>query len=161
MIQLRPTNQQIERAKKLFDFKELNGSITNGEGNIPGAMGEVLIADHYGVDHSNTYDYDLIIKDKKVDVKTKSYKAGLNPRREWTLNVASFNSTQSCDYYCFVGLASDFGVGFLYGFISSDRFHDVAIFGKAGEEDVFNPGFTYRGDCYNIRIKDLSPPKPC
>ena len=59
--------EQIERAEKLYTFKELRGSITKGESNIYGALGEIVIYDinkknGLNVDFNSTYDYDLIIE---------------------------------------------------------------------------------------------------
>ena len=56
------TKPQLKRAKELFDFKELNNSITKGEGNLAGAVGEIIVKDAYGGIGENTYDYDTIIK---------------------------------------------------------------------------------------------------
>jgi hypothetical protein len=39
------SKEQIERAKKLYPFKELKGSITKGKSNIYGALGEIIIYD--------------------------------------------------------------------------------------------------------------------
>ena len=39
------SKEQIERAKKLYPFKELKGSITKGEGNLRGALGEIIVFD--------------------------------------------------------------------------------------------------------------------
>ena len=63
------TKFQIQRAKELFDFKELNNSITKGEGNLAGAIGEIVVKDAYRGKGKNTYDYDTIIKNYKVDIK--------------------------------------------------------------------------------------------
>ena len=48
------TKPQLERAKKLFDFKELNNSITKGEGNLAGAVGEIIVKDVYQGSGENT-----------------------------------------------------------------------------------------------------------
>jgi len=39
------SEDQINRAKKLYPFKELKGSITKGKSNIYGALGEIIIYD--------------------------------------------------------------------------------------------------------------------
>ena len=43
MKKFKVTDDQLKRAKKLFDFKELNNSITKGEGNLAGAVGEIIV----------------------------------------------------------------------------------------------------------------------
>lgn len=39
------SEDQIDRAKKLYQFNELKGSITKGKSNIYGALGEIIIYD--------------------------------------------------------------------------------------------------------------------
>ena len=157
MKKLKVSPDQIARAKLLFDFKALNNSITSGEGNLAGALGEILIADRYKVlNEFNTYDYDLVIKDKTVDVKTKRYKRNRSANSKVNLNVAAFNTIQKCDYYCFVGVSYDLQEAFLYGFIKKDDFYHKAVFHRAGEVDPNGDGiWRFRCNCYNILPKDL------
>lgn len=161
MIKVVPTEDQIKRAKELFEFKALNNSITKGDGNIAGALGEVIVCDHYKATHQNTYDYDLIIQSKdgepfSVDVKTKRISPNITPQPTWFASVAAYNIKQRCDYYCFVGLATDFSMAYIYGFIQKDNFYKQSYFGKKGELDPYGNGtWTFRADCYNLFIKDL------
>ena len=39
------SKEQIERAKKLYPFQKLRGSITKGKGNLIGAVGEIIVYD--------------------------------------------------------------------------------------------------------------------
>ena len=76
MIILDIKQNQIDEAQNLYTFKNLKGSITNGQSNIYGALGEVIVYDYFkdkkfNIIKQNTYDYDLIINGYKVDVKTK------------------------------------------------------------------------------------------
>jgi hypothetical protein len=63
----------IEIAKKRAkDIGILNRSITQGEGNIVGIIGEFLSRHVYGGVIHNTYDYDIVLPDgRTADVKTK------------------------------------------------------------------------------------------
>ena len=79
MKTIKISKEKIEKAKKLYPFKELKGSITKGKSNIYGALGEIIIYDlnkknALNVSFNSTYDYDLIIENYKIDVKTKSTK---------------------------------------------------------------------------------------
>lgn len=157
MIKITISEADIEEAKKLFDFKKLNNSITSGEGNLSGALGEILVCKYFNGRQENTFDYDLIIRDTKIDVKTKRYTAGLTPNINWNLNIPDFNTTQKCDYYCFIGLSDKHDVAYIYGFINKEQFYNIAIFGKSGEIDPQGNGtWKYRADCYNILVKQLS-----
>ena len=161
MIKVVPTEDQIKRAKKLFEFKALNNSITNGDGNIAGALGEVIVCDHYKATHQNTYDYDLIIHSKdgepfSVDVKTKRFTQGKTPKPNWAAAVSNHNTKQKCDYYCFVGMAYDFSTAYIFGFVKKDDFYQQSYFGRKGEIDPYGNGvWTFASDCYVMLIKDL------
>jgi len=102
MVKINITDEQRKRGKELYEFNVLNGSVTRGDGNLAGAIGEIIVLDKYSK-HSKyvgDYDYDLLIKDKKIDVKTK--RCDYRPDDHHQANIFSFNTTQKCDYYCFV-----------------------------------------------------------
>jgi len=156
------TEEQISKAKKLYPFKELKGSITKGKSNIYGALGEVIIHDinvkkGLSVDFNSTYDYDLIIDNYKIDVKTKKYTNKFTPNLKWNLNISDFNTTQKCDFYFFIGVSDDLKEYSLYGFINPVEFYNIAIFNKKGEIDPNGNGlWTFKDDCYNIKIEMLN-----
>ena len=157
MIELKITGESLDAANKLFEFKKLNNSITEGGGNFAGALGEVLVCDYFKGEQKNTFDYDLIINNKKIDVKTKRFTEKFKPNNKWNLNIPDFNTTQACDYYCFVGMADDYKRAFLYGFIEKVKFYEIATFGKAGAIDPNGNGsWKFRADCYNILIAELN-----
>lgn len=161
MIKIIPSNEQIRRAQRLFDFKVLNNSITDGAGNLAGALGEIIVCDHYNAEQKNTYDYDIVVIGANgdcytVDVKTKRISTNTTPKPNWFATVAASNTRQKCDYYCFVGVANDFSFAYIYGFIQKDQFFEKSIFGAKGEIDPYGDGiWTFRADCYNLFLKDL------
>jgi hypothetical protein len=156
MKKLNISEEQLKRAEELFEFKKLNNSITSGEGNLAGALGEILVCDLFKGEQQNTYDYDIIIDTKKIDVKTKRFTAKFTPTTNWNLNIPDFNTGQECDYYCFVGMADDYTSAYFYGFIKKNDFYSKAKFGKKGEADPNGNGqWTFRADCYNILISEL------
>jgi hypothetical protein len=161
VIKIFPTQNQIQRAQELFDFKVLNNSITEGDGNLAGALGEVIVCDYYNAEQKNTYDYDIVMlgadgNPYMVDVKTKRFTQGKTPQPNWAAAVSNYNTRQGCDYYCFVGVAYDFSVSYIYGFIEKDNFYKQSIFGKKGEVDPYGNGvWTFASDCYIMQIKDL------
>ena len=130
MIELNITKESIAEAKKLYYFGILNNSYTKGDGNKCGALGEVLVRQYYNAIQENTYDYDLIINNKKIDVKTKRHNSKLNPNSNWTMSLFAFNTKQKCDYYCFVGMADDYNKAYLYGFIEKDIICSSPFLGK-------------------------------
>jgi hypothetical protein len=55
----------------------------------------------------------MIIKGKKIDVKTK--KQNYPPAPHHTYNIFAFNTRQKCDYYCFVVVLSDLTKAWIVG----------------------------------------------
>jgi hypothetical protein len=156
MIELQITKESIAEAKKLYDFGILNNSYTQGQGNKCGALGEVLVRQYYNGKQENTYDYDLVINTKKIDVKTKRFNARLTPTMKWTASLFDFNTKQKCDYYCFVGVADDYKKAYIYGFIAKDKFYKTAIFRKKGDVDPNGSSkWTFRADSYSTTISEL------
>lgn len=152
------TDAQLNRAKELFEFKKLNNSITEGDGNLAGALGEILMVDKLSGKQANTFDYDIIVKGVFIDVKTKRFTAKFTPNKNWNLNIPDFNTTQKCDYYCFVGMSDDYQRAYFYGFIKREDFYKNAVFGKSGAIDPNGNGsWRYRADCYNLLISALKP----
>jgi hypothetical protein len=47
MIRLKISKDQVSRAKELYPFGHLKGSITKGKSNIYGSLGEVVVHDYF------------------------------------------------------------------------------------------------------------------
>ena len=70
MIEVTPTKQQILIARrKSKKMGVLNNSITSGKGNIYGFLGELLVNNYIKGKIKNTYDYDIVKNNIKIDVK--------------------------------------------------------------------------------------------
>lgn len=148
---------QIEMAKELYTFTKLKGSITEGESNIYGALGEVVVYDYFkgrgfAVDFNSTFDYDLVIGRYLVDVKTK--KTTAIPRNNYLCSIAAYNIRQNCDFYFFLRITERLDVCYLLGYIKKADFFSEAIFNRKGEIDV--NGWTFKADCYNLQIHMLT-----
>ena len=159
---LKTTTIQIERAKQLYTFNNLNGSITKGKSNIYGALGEIVVYDYffnngYIVDFTSTYDYDLIISNQKIDVKSKKFTSKFTPRDDWNLNISDFNTTQKCDYYFFIGVSDDLESYCFYGYIEPINFYSNSVFNHKGQIDPNGNGqWKFKSDCYNLEISKLN-----
>lgn len=157
MVEIIITQEQRKRAQELYDFEELNNSITKGRSNKFGAIGEVITADYFkeqgrSVDTDSTYDYDLIVDGYKIDVKSKH--TNFKPQPNYLVTVADFNTAQKCDFYLFAIILKDLSKGWLVGYINRVKFYDVSTFNKKGE---FDAGvYHFPADCYNLQIKDLN-----
>ena len=160
MIVIPITNEQRERAKKLYSFDKLNGSFTEGEGNKYGAIGEIIVFDYHknkGFDVNNKiigkdkYEYDLIINEFKVEIKTK--RTRFYPQGRFLCSISNHNINQECDFYFFVRVLEDMRTGFLLGYKSKDDFFKNAQFNEKGSTDV--NGWVFKADCWNLPVKDL------
>ena len=92
---------ETDYAKKLADeLGELNNSITGGQGNLAGFVGEVVVAEIIEAEHNNTYDSDLTWFDNiTIDVKTK--RTTVAPKDYYECSIAAYNTKQKCDLYAF------------------------------------------------------------
>ena len=157
MIEIDITEDQRQRAKELYEFNVLKGSVTEGKGNEVGALGEVIVWDQFKkiTEYVGSYDYDMIIRGKKVDVKTKLQ--NFAPKPYHRANIFAYNIRQKCDYYCFVAILSDLSKGWIIGWKEKERFFKEAIFKKKGEVDNVgtNEGWVFKGDCYCLNNDQL------
>ena len=157
MKEINISEEQIERAKKLYSFKVLKGSITKGEGNLRGALGEIIVFDIFTdkgseVNKKSTFDYDLIIDGHKIDVKTKA--TNYKPIDSFNCSIPAAQKRQKCDYYFFTYITYDYKKCYLAGYKSKESFFKESTFAKEGEIDFGN--WKYKSDCYNLRMKNLN-----
>ncbi len=151
------SEEQIDRAKKLYSFNVLKGSITKGEGNLRGALGEIIVFDIFTdkgseVNKKSTFDYDLIIDGHKIDVKTKA--TNYKPIDSFNCSIPAAQKRQKCDYYFFTYITYDYKKCYLAGYKSKESFFKESTFAKEGEIDFGN--WKYKSDCYNLRMKNLN-----
>ena len=138
---------------KSEEMGTLRNSITKGKGNTMGFLGEFAVADFLKDSVvSNTYDYDLKVGDRTIDVKTKS--CTVKPRDYYMCSVAAYNTKQKCDVYVFARMLRTLEKGWVLGWIEKEKYFDEAKFYKKGEQEGDN-GYIVVADCYNLPIKKL------
>lgn len=166
----------IAEANKLAPKGAINNrSITNGERNVVGVLGELcyikliecICVDSF-IDYTPTYDYDMLLGTLKFDVKTKQRTVA--PRGDYAASIAAYSKNkQHCDYYAFTSITIDRATNeytdFYYlGHIRKNNYFKRATFKKKGELDGnnivnkngnFKP-FTITEDCYNIEYNKLT-----
>ncbi len=158
MIEIQITEQMKQRAwRKARQMGQLNNSITKGDGNIAGFLGEEVANSLIKGEISNTYDYDIINNGVKYDVKTK--RCTSEPKPYYECSVAAYNTKQECDYYVFVRLENVGGKwtrAWVLGCCEKQTYFKSARFLKKGQKDGSN-GFKVKADCYNMSISKLDP----
>jgi len=139
--------------QKSIEMGSLTNSITDGQGNIAGFIGEEVARQILGGIEKNTYDYDIILDSGiRVDVKTK--RTTVKPKEHYECSVAAFNTKQSCDYYAFVRVHNDMQVAWFLGVYPKDSYYKDAKFLRKGDIDPSN-NFVVKADCYNLPISSL------
>lgn len=136
----------------------LRGSITNGEGNIAGFVGEIVTAKYLGARRVNqsspNYDYDITFNEKKIDVKTKrTTEERVLPNYE--ASIADYNPDQKCDIYLFTRVNLDIDKCWLIGWLPKKQYFKQARFLKKGQIDGSN-NFVVQADCYNVRYSNMN-----
>lgn len=154
MITFEFTDDLIKLAeKKAEDMGTLNNSITNGEGNIAGFIGEYAAKKVYGGKIVNTYDYDIVLKDgTRVDVKTK--RTTVKPRPDYECSIAAYNTKQDCDMYIFTRVDMDKKRVYVLGHYDKESYFKEARELKKGMIDGTNR-FKVKANCFNLEIGKL------
>jgi len=144
----------IEKAKHLSDkMGKLNNSITKGQGNVHGFLGEILVSNFLKSKLCNTYDYDIIHNDLKIDVKTK--RVNTPPRNNYECSIAALNTKQKCNIYVFTRILNNMKEGWILGYLNKKEYFRRAVFLKEGHVDPSN-NWKVLTDCYNLPINKLN-----
>jgi|TARA_R110002020_G_scaffold4497_5_gene19626 hypothetical protein len=154
MIEIKLTKKIVEQCKsKAKDMGKLNNSITKGQGNLAGIVGEYIVHKYLkNSEWKNTYSYDLIHENKKIDVKTK--RCNSKPLPTYDCSVAETSLHQLPDEYIFVRVLNNFSMAWILGRISHKTYFSKAKKLLKGQVDPAN-NFTVRANCYNLRINEL------
>ena len=148
------TKQNIQQAQTLAEeMGQLKNSITKGQGNIHGFLGEIIVSKFLDIEISNTYDYDMIFNNIKIDVKTK--RVTTPPRDYYECSVANLNTKQRCDIDVFTRILKDMTQGWILGYINKEDYFKKSTFMKKGEVDPSN-NWKVSTDCYNLPINKLN-----
>ena len=144
----------IRARKEAENLGVLANSITKGRGNVYGFLGEIIISEITEAEIQRTYDYDLVLGAKRIDVKTK--RCTSRPLPHYYCSLAAFNIQQQCDYYTFVRVMEDFSKAWILGIIEKKLFFKLATFNRKGEVDASSSvGWRFKADCYNLKISQL------
>jgi hypothetical protein len=149
------TPEQLEKAKYRNTFDKLKNSISKGKGTYLGSVGEVVLMDYYinkgvKVEDGQKYDYDFILNDFKIDVKTQSMQ--YKPKPNFTCHIPNFNIKQNCDFYAFMFINLKTNDAYCVGMINKQDWKLVAKLIKQGEMGHVKPFIT---DTWVCLISDL------
>jgi hypothetical protein len=122
-----------------------------------GYIGEEIIKDFLNIKtDQETYEYDIISKGKKIEVKTIS--CAFKPKPEYLCTVNSHDlkkvHKQNADYYIFLRIKSDFSKGWILGYIKCADFFKKGTYIKKGQ-DFGKFKFT-KANATVLEIKELT-----
>lgn len=147
----------MEAEKDATDMGKLKASITKGEGNLVGFLGEIVTGAVIDAQRVNTFHYDLVKDSKLIDVKTK--RCTSEPQLWYDCSVAAFNTKQECTHYVFTRvLDPEHTICWVLGYLTKDDYFKLARFCKKGEIDTHDRTgrqWPFKADCYNVEISKL------
>ena len=153
MVEVKIQEEWVDKAKeKAEEMGVLKHSFMKGTGNVVGFLGEIVVANYLKAEIKNTYDYDLIKNQIKIDVKSK--RCTSVPKLNYDCSVAAYNTKQKCDYYVFTRILDSLDTAWICGIIKKDDFFKKSTFYRKGYTDTSNM-MTFKEDTYNLRICDL------
>jgi hypothetical protein len=157
MIEVEITDEMLRLAwAKSIDMGKIKKSITEGDGNIAGFLGELVANKVLGGTIQNTMDYDIVLDDgTTIDVKTKRCTSAPMPYYE--CSVAAYNTVQKCDKYAFVRVEyvkTKYTRAWFLGTIDKHKYFEKSRKLYKGQKDGTN-WFIVKSDCYNLKIEDL------
>ena len=160
MIEVQINKFLLQMARqKAEEMGKLNNSITKGDGNIAGFLGEFIAAREIGAEVDNSYQHDLRFGTTTIDVKTK--RCTSKPRDFYECSIAAYNTKQKCDIYVFTRLLwhkakpQVWERGWLLGWLPKKEYFEQATFLKKGQVDPSN-NYTVKADCFNLKISCLN-----
>jgi hypothetical protein len=143
-------------------------SIRSGAGDFIGLLGEEIIYSLYAglfdwSAGSRRYDWDLRLQQTargRIDVKTKAQTYPKAPAPHYFATVCDKNTTQDCDWYCFVRVHELCETAWVLGLMPKAQFFRTAQKYLKGEIDpTSHCDWRFKEDCWNLPVKDLiSPP---
>lgn len=158
-LELLVTPNQYERAeKRAKELGVLNNSITHGQSNGWGMLGEEVVRDLLlCTDSDDIYNYDLKTPNgMKLEIKTKKTKMKSRPLPHFECSVCDYNSKQKCDAYVFVRVSTEIPKAWICGYKTKKEFMKEARYFKKGDRDPSN-GYKVHASCYNMNISELNP----
>jgi hypothetical protein len=131
----------------------LKGSVEKGKGNIIGFLGEEVVSLYFNVPIVDTYDYDMIYKNVKIDVKSQG--CAERPEQNYEVTVYDWNTKQLCDIYVFVRVEKYYNnKAWIVGWQGKEQYLANAFLYKRGDIDPSN-NYLYKKDKWNAKISTL------
>jgi hypothetical protein len=134
MIEVRITEWMYEKAKELAKKdKQKFGTdkntileIVSDNTRLVGKLGEVVISCYFNTPLNNTNDYDIIINQERVEIKSRRLNGGI-PKPDYLCSV--YKPKDGCDRYIFVIVHSSYTKAWIVGTCTKDEFEHIKHYG--------------------------------
>jgi hypothetical protein len=149
--------QVTEARDEAQELGVLNGSISHGEGNFKGKLGEIIVRDLLNATRTDDeHNYDLLSSTGlRLEVKTSGTTKNYLDSGYWN-RVNCANLRQKCHAYVFCAVNEDTMRAWICGWAWKDEFLSSSTLFKAGYR-VPNTGNVMRADSMNIQTGNLFP----
>ena len=146
--------EAITRSNKLGI---LNNSITEGQGNVAGYVGQQAFVQLFDGKDVDTFDYDIMHPNlNRVEVKTK--RQNVNALRlNYEGSISNYNPNQNYDHVAFFRVNWEQRKGWFCGFTTKEGFDKLSrdmTRGKIDKQSSNN--FEVKANCKNIYYSQLS-----
>jgi len=146
--------EAITRSNKLGI---LNNSITEGQGNVAGYVGQQAFIQLFDGKDVDTFDYDIMHPNlNRVEVKTK--RQNVNALRlNYEGSISNYNPNQNYDHVAFFRVNLEQRKGWFCGFTTKEGFDKLSrdmTRGKIDKQSSNN--FEVKANCKNIYYSQLS-----
>ena len=141
---------------KIDPSKNLNRFGSEGKRIFEGYLGEAMVCSHFHMEDVDDYEYDSMLNNNKIEIKTISGKFKPPPYYLATVNscLEGEQRKQNSDYYVFTRILNDYSLGWIVGFIECDEFFRIGHFVKKGE--TYENMLFEKADATCARINELN-----
>lgn len=136
-------NAKKEKQRILASEYSRDHSITDGEGTVIGAIGEILWhIENKNALRKNCTDYDFTLFDQKFEIKTRT--GNFPPQPSFIVLVNQYY-VQKCDYYAFFQVNDALTIAYSLGFIYSKGF-----WRRCEKKNKGSKGWKYRDKTHHL-----------
>ena len=119
-----------------------------------------------GSEHIDAHDYDLLLGQKRLEVKTATRNIAPRYERNFWCRIAASNDSQLCDYYIFCQTQWQHKAreqklmhgAWILGFLDVESARNKMHFARKGDVEAGDE-FPEKGDCWKIEVINILPPK--
>jgi hypothetical protein len=165
MVEVQIGRNQLDRANARLNRFHFDAGVglskfgSEKERTLFGYLGEQVVADFLNLEQSSeTFEYDLVFRGKRLEVKTVSCKFKPLPSYLCTVNSHDLSGVhkQGADFYVFVRIINDRSKGWILGYMPCAEFFEKGQFVAKGSEVIKGVSFQ-KANATVLAISNLRP----